>query len=64
MLIGKAEAGAPLLGLLMRRADSLENELVFPTVWEILNAKKERGKREMKLLDSITDSMDMNLSKL
>ena len=31
MLNGKAEAEAPLLGCLMRRADSLENESVLPT---------------------------------
>ena len=31
MLIGKAEAEVPLLGRLMRRADSMENESVLPT---------------------------------
>ena len=31
MLIGKAEAEAPLLGCLMGRADSMENESVLPT---------------------------------
>ena len=41
-------------GHLMQRADSLER-------W---NAKKRRGQQRMRWLDSITDSKDMNLSKL
>ena len=29
-----------------------------------MRAKKEEGSREYNMIDSITDSMDMNLSKL
>ena len=29
-----------------------------------IEGKKRRGQQRMRLLDSITDSMDMNLSKL
>ena len=46
-------------GHLMRRADSLEKTLML--------AKTEggrRGQQRMRLLDSITDSTDMSLSKL
>ena len=35
-----------------------------PWCWERLRAKGERGRQRMRCLDSITDSMDMNLSKL
>ena len=47
-------------GHMMGRADSLENILMF----ERLKAKEERHKQKMRWLDSILDSMDMNLSKL
>ena len=47
-------------GHLMRRADSLEK---IPQCWERLKVKGEEGDR-IKCLDGITDSMDINLSKL
>ena len=47
-------------GHLMWRADSLEKTLMLGKV----EAKRERGSRGWDRLDSITDSMDMNLSKL
>ena len=47
-------------GRLMWRADSLEKTLMLGKV----EAKRERGSRGWDRLDSITDSMDMNLSKL
>ena len=44
----------------MWKADSLENTLM----WEKIEDKKKRGQQRMRWLDIITDSMDMNLSKL
>ena len=44
---------------LMQRADSLENSLMLSTI-----EGKRRGKQRMRWLYSITDSIDMNLSKL
>ena len=54
-----AEAKAPILGRLMQRADSLEKTPVMGQT----EGKKRRGQR-IRWLDSITDLMDMNLSKL
>ena len=47
-------------GHLMGRADSLEKILMLGKI----EGKRRRGQQRIKLLDSITDSMDMNLSKL
>ena len=47
-------------GHLMERADSLKKTLVL----EKIKGKRRRGWQKIRLLDSITDSMDMNLSKL
>ena len=47
-------------GDLMRRADSLEETLMLGKI----EGKKRRGMQRMTWLDSIADSMDMNLSKL
>ena len=48
------------LGYLMRRADSLEKTLLL----EKTEGKRRGRWQRMKRLDNITDSMDMNLSKL
>ena len=45
---------------LMRRADSLEKTLMLVKI----KGKRRRGQQRMRWLDSITDSADMNLSKL
>ena len=47
-------------GHLMWRADSLEKTLILGKV----EGKRRRGQQKMRWLDSITDSVDMNLSKL
>ena len=44
----------------MGRANSLEKTLMVIKI----EGKRRRGQKRMKWLDSITDSMDMNLSKL
>ena len=47
-------------GHLMRRADSLEKTLMLGGT----GGRRRRGRQRMRLLDGITDSMDMNLSEL
>ena len=48
------------LGHLMRRADSLEKTLRLGKI----EGRRRRGRQRMRLLNHITDSMDMSLSKL
>ena len=45
---------------LMQRTDSLEKTLMLGG----FGGRRRRGRQKMRLLDGITDSMDMSLSKL
>ena len=47
-------------GHLMQRTNSLEKTLKLGKI----EGKKRRGQQRMRWLDSITDTMDVNLSKL
>ena len=44
----------------LQRADSLEKTLMLGKI----EGRRRRGRQRMRWLDSITDSMDMRLSKL
>ena len=46
-------------GHVMQRAASLEKTLMLGKI----ESRRRRGQQRMRWLDSITDSMDMNLSK-
>ena len=46
-------------GHLMQRADSLEKTLML----EKIEGKRRKGRQKLRGLESITNSMDMNLSK-
>ena len=47
-------------GHLMRRADSLEKILILGKI----EGSRRRGRRRMRLLDGIINSMDLSLRKL
>ena len=62
MFIGRTdvEAQTPIFGHLMRRADSCEKTLMLGKT----EGRRRRGQIEDEVVDDITDSMDMSLSKL
>ena len=47
-------------GHLMQRADSFEKALMLGGI----GGRRRRGQQRMRLLDAITDSMDMGLGRL
>ena len=62
MFIGRTAVEAELqhFGHLMQRADSLEKTLMLGKI----EGRRKRGQQRMRLLDGITDSMDMGLGGL
>ena len=62
LFIGRtdAEAETPIVGHLMRRADSFEKTLMLGKI----EGRRRRGRQRMRWLDGITDSMDLGLGGL
>ena len=62
MFIGRTdvEADTPILGHLIRRADSFEKTLMLGKI----EGRRRRGRQRMRWLDGVTDSMDTGLGGL
>ena len=60
VFIGRTDAEAPIVWHLMQRAHSLEKTLMPGKI----EGRRRRGQQRMRWSDEISDSMDMNLSKL
>ena len=62
IFIGRTDVESKLqsFGHLMQRADSFEKTLMLAKI----EGRRRKGRQRMRWLDSITDSMNMNLSKL
>ena len=58
--MGRTDAKAPIFWPSVQRSDSSEKILILGKIED----KRRRGWQRMRWLDSTTDSMDMNMSKL
>ena len=54
-----AEAETPIIGHLMRRADSLEKTLMLGGI----GGRRRRGRQTMRWLDGITDWMELVIER-